>query len=104
MSVPPVKPAARKRAVKPAKPVVLPMRGAVLATLGRLEADPVTDARAQLALTLADALDQGAGMATAAISKELRATLSELSELGGVHDELDVFLAGLSGPVVDCQD
>ena len=90
--------------MRPPKPVVLPMRAATLATLAQLEADPVVDARAQLALVLADALDAGAGMATAAISKELRATLSELSEQGGVHDELDVFLAGLSGPVVDRQD
>jgi hypothetical protein len=95
------KAAARKRAVKPP---VLPNRKAVLATLERLGADPGSDALAQLALTLADELDAGAGMATAAISRELRATLSELSESGGDGDELDVFLAGLSAQVVDSKD
>ena len=96
------KAAPRKRAVKP--PPSLPNRAAVEATLAQLEADPKTDARAQLALTLADVLDAGAGMATAAVSKELRATLRELEEGGGGEDDYDRFLAGLSGPVVDAQD
>jgi len=95
------KPVARKRVVKPPPPS---NRGAVGATLERLNADPATDALAQLALTLADQLDAGAGMATAAISRELRATLSELAESGGDVDELDVFLAGLSAQVVDRQN
>ena len=92
------KPTPRKRA---AKPPALPNRAAVLATLTQLEADPATDARAQLALTLADALDAGAGMATAAISKELRATLRELEDSGGGPDEFDKFVAGLSSQVGD---
>ena len=95
------KPAPRKRAVKPPPPR---NRGAVSATLVRLNADPASDALAQLALTLADQLDAGAGMATAAISRELRATLSELAESGGDVDDLDVFLAGLSAQVVDRQN
>jgi len=41
----------------------------------------------QVALTLAGALDDGAGMAAAAISKELRATLKELTP----HDSGDDF-------------
>jgi hypothetical protein len=93
------KPTPRKRAAP--KPAALPNRAAVLATLARLETDPTIDARAQLALTLADQLDAGAGMATAAVSKELRATLRELEEAGGDDDEFDRFLAGMSGPVVD---
>ena len=95
------KPAPRKRA---AKPPALPNRAAVQATLAQLEADPATDARAQLALTLADALDAGAGMATAAISKELRATLRELEEGGGGPDDFDVFVAGLSSSLGDAKD
>ena len=98
-STPPKKAAPRKRAA--AKPVLLPNRAAVTATLARLEADPTIDARAQLALTRADQLDAGAGMATAAVSKELRATLRELEEAGGDHDGFDEWLAGMSGPVVD---
>jgi hypothetical protein len=35
------------------------------------------------------------------VSKELRATLRELEEVGGDDDEFDRFLAGMSGPVVD---
>jgi DNA-binding GntR family transcriptional regulator len=88
---------------RPVDPVVLPCRGAVVATLGQLEADPATDARAQLALTLADALDAGAGMATAAISKELRAVLGELERGRGGDDELDAFIAGLSTEVGDAK-
>jgi hypothetical protein len=95
-------PAAKKPSKRPVrKPPAPPNRKAVQATLARLDADPATDARAQLALTLADALDAGAGMATAAISKELRATLTELEEAGLGDDQLDAFLAGLSGSVVD---
>lgn len=41
----------------------------------------------QVALTLARALDAGAGMATAAVAKELRATLKELTP----HDSGDDF-------------
>jgi hypothetical protein len=94
---------AKKPAAKPT-PVALPNRRAVAATLAKLGADPETDARAQLALTLADQLDDGAGMATAAIARELRATLQDLESAGGGEDELDKFLASLSTPVVDAKD
>ena len=89
---------------RPAKPVVLPCRAAVVATLAQLEANPAIDARAQLCLTLADALDAGAGMATAAISKELRAALREIEEGGAGDDEFDRFIAGLSGSVDDAKN
>jgi hypothetical protein len=97
-------PAKRPAKRAPRKPPAPPNRAAVLATLSRLDADPTSDARAQLALTLADALDAGAGMATAAISKELRATLTEIEEAGLGDDQLDAFLAGLSTKVVDAED
>ena len=48
---------------------------ALLATLG--DVDP---ALAKMAATLAQSLDEGAGMATAAVARELRATLTELRE------------------------
>jgi hypothetical protein len=48
-------------------------------------------------------LDAGAGMATAAISKELRAVLRELEEGHGGDDELAGFLAGLSSEVGDSE-
>lgn len=49
----------------------------------------------QVALTLARSLDEGAGMATAAISKELRATLKELAPRDG-GDEFTRLMAELS--------
>lgn len=89
-----------KRGARRAKS--LPCRAAVEATLLSLGVDAVSNARGQLALTLADALDAGAGMAAAAIARELRATLAELE---AVHDdggsELANFLAGLSAEVGD---
>lgn len=56
---------------------------AVESLLASLRQESVLDthdeALGMLALTLADALDEGAGMATAAVSKELRATLAALT-------------------------
>ena len=55
----------------------------------------------QVALTLARSLDEGAGMAAAAISKELRATLKELTPRDG-GDPFAEFMASLSSsPVRD---
>ena len=80
-----------------------PNEKAVRTTLRQLEISVVHDARGRLAVTLAKALDGDAGMATAAISRELRATLSELEGRGNgdTNDELGRFLAELSTPVVD---
>jgi hypothetical protein len=80
-----------------------PNEKAVRATLRQLEVSVVDDALGRLAVTLAKALDADAGMATAAISRELRATLSELEgRYGGTDDdELTRLLADLSAPVVD---
>ena len=80
-----------------------PNEKAVRTTLRQLEISVVDDARGRLAVTLAKALDGDAGMATAAISRELRATLSELEGRGNgdTNDELGRFLAELSTPVVD---
>jgi hypothetical protein len=51
------------------------------------------------ALTLARKLDDGAGMATAAVAKELRATLDAiLKEAGDDDDGLDGFVNGLGLP------
>jgi hypothetical protein len=92
----------KKRVPRRVKPVSLPCRAAVVATLDRLGVDPMLDARAQVALTLADSLDAGAGMATAAVARELRATLTELEEHhGGGSSELDRFLASMSSEVGD---
>lgn len=83
-----------------------PNEKAVRTTLRQLEISVVDDARGRLAVTLAKALDADAGMATAAISRELRATLSELEgRYGGTDDDgLSQLLAELSAPVVDASN
>jgi hypothetical protein len=44
---------------------------------------------AEAALTLAKALDDGAGLSTAAVARELRATMTELAKGGGRDDGPD---------------
>ncbi len=57
------------------------------ATLRRLqELDEADSPLGAIALTLAQTLDEGAGMAVAAVAKELRATLKELTPHDGGDD------------------
>lgn len=82
-----------------------PMEKAIRATLRALEVDAAKDARGRLAIVLAVSLDGDAGMATAAISRELRATLTELeSRDGGSTDEFTDLLRQLSAPMVDTKN
>lgn len=83
-----------------------PMEKAVRTTLRQLEISAVDDARGRLAIVLAKTLDGDAGMATAAVSRELRATLSELEGRtnGDSNDDFARLLADLSAPVVDTTD
>lgn len=82
-----------------------PMEKAVRATLKALEVDATQDARGRLAIVLAVTLDAGAGMATAAVSRELRATLTELeSRDGGDTDGFADLLRQLSAPVVNTKN
>ena len=63
--------------------------------------DEIGEARAALAVNLAATLDAGAGMAAAAVARELRATLTELApteEDGGDDDPFDRLVADLSAP------
>lgn len=54
------------------------------------------------ALVLAKALDEDAGLATAAVARELRATLTALTEAGSGDDgDVAGLLAALSAPVGD---
>jgi hypothetical protein len=65
---------------------------------------PVHTSLVQLAISLARQLDAGAGMAAAAIGRELRNTLNQLTEAEeDKDDELDQFVNGLGLPptVVD---
>ena len=102
---------ARKRAPrkaaprKPRVPRYGPTETAVRADLKRLAlADDVpTTALCELAYLLAKALDQGAGLSTAAVSRELRATLAALMIPKETDDgsPLDELLAALSTPMGD---
>lgn len=79
-----------------------PNEKAVRSSLKRLDVSVTDDAHGRLAVTLAKALDGDAGMATAAISRELRATLSELESRNGEDtDDFSEFLRELSAPVVN---
>lgn len=60
---------------------------------------PAHDALVAISIALAQKLDEGAGMATAAVAAELRATLTELLAKEGEDDEYDEFLAKLQSPV-----
>lgn len=93
---------ATKKAAAKVGRAVGPNEKAVRTHLKALEVSDVDDARGRLAITLAKALDNDAGMATAAVSRELRATLAELEGRDGREsDTLTSWLAELSSPLVD---
>ena len=52
-------------------------------------AHPMGEALAEMAYTLARTLDDGAGLAVAAVNRELRANLVELARMGVSDDDLD---------------
>jgi hypothetical protein len=54
-----------------------------------MTAHPMGEALAEMAYTLARTLDEGAGLATAAVNRELRANLVELAKMGVDDDDLD---------------
>lgn len=88
----PSRPSGRSRTAKsePDPPMVGAVSLAVQAFLNTLDlADPRLAALAALALSTAAQLDAGVGMAHAAVSKELRATLEAIggSEDGGDDDD-----------------
>jgi hypothetical protein len=102
------KPPARRPAKGPAPPPPPPTNEArVLALIESLrQASPVDtrdEAIGQLALTLAKALDEGAGMATAAVARELRATLADLARDRDDGDD-DDWTSGLPAPVWDAKE
>lgn len=65
-------------------------------------AHPMGEALAEMAFTLARTLDNGAGLATAAVNRELRANLVELARMGVPDD--DDLEDRLSTPVRDPED
>jgi hypothetical protein len=96
---------ATKKAATKSSRAVGPNEKAVRSHLKALEVSDVDDARGRLAITLAKALDNDAGMATAAVSRELRATLAELEGRDGREsDTLTNWLAELSSPMVNAEN
>jgi hypothetical protein len=67
-----------------------------------ITAHPMGEALAEMAFKLAQTLDEGAGLATAAVNRELRANLVELARMG-VSDDDDLE-DRLSTPVRDAED
>jgi hypothetical protein len=63
---------------------------------------PMGEALAEMAFSLAKTLDDGAGLAVAAVNRELRANLVELARMG-VSDDDDLE-DRLSTPVRDAED
>ena len=87
-------------------PLTAPKRGPVeratrrdVRGLGELAG--IQHALAEAAFNLAKSLDAGAGLATAAVARELRATLLTLKEAGGVGAGADDLAAALSSPMDD---
>ena len=87
----------RARTAKPPAPSPLPeldhygrVESKVRSDVGALvSTHPMGEALAEMAFTLARTLDEGAGLATAAVNRELRANLIELSRLSSDTDDLD---------------
>lgn len=89
-----------QRGAKRSHDPVVSVVDAVSATVdAATEVHPAHGSLVAIALTLAQKLDEGAGMATAAVAAELRATLDDILREAGDDDELNGFLAGLSAPV-----
>ena len=65
-------------------------------------AHPMGEALAEMSLNLARTLDAGAGLATAAVNRELRANLLELARLA--VDDDDAFENEMSTPVRHGED
>lgn len=87
----------------PKKPECGPVEAAVLADLEQIEIPPGRSGLAAAALTLARKLDTDAGLATAAVARELRATLAALLEEREDEgaDAFDQWISRLSTPVRD---
>lgn len=78
------------------------VESAVAETIESLnEISPLHDGLAATARVLARTLDDGAGLATAAVARELRATLEALTKEGGSggSSDIDELIARLSTPL-----
>lgn len=97
---PPVPPDPIQVPVEPPEPELGPVETKVRSDVESLmTAHPMGEALAEMAFALARTLDRGAGLAVAAVNRELRANLLELSRLGVDGD--DDFDDQLSTPIRD---
>ncbi len=69
-------------------------------------AHPMGESLAEAAYVLARTLDDGAGLSTAAVGRELRAYLTELASMGVEDDDLDADLSApdMPSPVRDPEE
>lgn len=63
-----------------------------------VSAHPMGEALAEMSINLARTLDEGAGLAVAAVNRELRANLVELASMADDDEDLD---SALSTPRLD---
>lgn len=85
--------------LEPPERVMGPLEEAVRGDIEQLGlVSPTARSMAELSYNLARKLDGGAGMATAAVAKELRETLDAMAEVAG-DDDGSALLAHLSTPV-----
>lgn len=94
---------AARKPVKP-KPVYGDVETKVRQDVGALITEhPMGEALSEMAFKLARTLDEGAGLAVAAVNRELRANLVELARLEVSSDD-DDFGDALSTPVRDTEE
>ena len=95
--VPAKRPGGTRKVQKPPPKLARKIVPAVLELIVELDIDKAGTAHQKVlaadALNLAETLDAGAGMAAAAISRELRATCAELRGDGEGSDDDDAFAA-----------
>jgi len=90
----------------PPGPTYGPIEAQVRADLNALiTAHPMGESLAEMSFNLARTLDRGAGLAVAAVNRELRANLVELAGMGVDDDDFDAELStptdGVPAPVRD---
>jgi hypothetical protein len=77
-----------------------PVESAVVADLESLDLKPGSASLAASAVALARKLDEDAGLATAAVARELRATMTALVPVeDGTSSDIDDLVAALSAPL-----
>jgi len=88
---------------KPPQPVYGDVETKVRQDVGALVTEhPMGEALSAMSFNLARTLDEGAGLAVAAVNRELRANLVELARLE-VHSDDDDFGDALSEPVLPAE-